>query len=268
MKMGKKNKAGKGFWSAQSSAFITGFKDFANARFWRTAVFDLLTIIVFILIINLAFSFINYLSADALPEVMDLYVLRQSGDAEAFTQALIESAPVLEKLLWYSLIIIAVSLLLVTFFISWFYGKAWCFALKKKFNLLYLRKYFFINLLWFIAWFIIFLITVNIFITAYAAIIVFIELLIFFYSDFVLRSVFDEKKKLRFCFSDCFKIAKKIYWFIPFLIIAIILFLIMLSVAGLFVNIQILFMILIIIFTVLFIGWARNHIIKLVNYLS
>jgi len=263
----KKRNKKKRCWVAQRNAFLNSFRNIMHKDFFKAMLYDFLTIIAIIIISNAAFLLINLISVPALPELLNIYELRQSGNEDAFQQALVEFAPVINKILWLSLLIIVVGFLLLVFFISLFYGRAWCFSLKKKLSALFLKKYFMLNLLWFITWVIIFLITVNAFVTSIAAVIILVEFLFFFYSDPVLRTVFDENKSLKENFSRFFSIIKKVAWFVPFMIIGIIFMIILLGITGLLIKIRVLFGIIFLILTLFFIGWMRNYIIQLVKSL-
>jgi len=141
----------------------------------------------------------------------------------------------------------------------------WSIRLKKKFSTLAFRKYFLLNFVWLIAWIIILIITINVFVIPVATFFILIEFLFFLYSDPALRTVFDEKKTLRQNFSKFFKCIKRVHWFIFFLITAILLMLILLLITGLFIEIPVLFAIITLIFALFFMGWVRNYIIYIIN---
>lgn len=253
-----------GYWRAQANAFLTSFKNIPKKDFFKSALFDLLTIISVFIIAVVAFALINRISMTALPQLVQVYELKQAGDEQAFNAALVEFAPVINKVIWISFIIAVLAFLLMLFFISWFYGKAWLCSLKKKFSNRFLRKYFIFNLTWIVAWIIIIAISVNVFVTVAAAIVLVIEALLFFYSDPVLRAVFDEKKSWRQNWAEFFGVAKRIHWFIFFIIAALIIMLILLAISGLLASLPLLFGIVLIIFTLFLLGWMRNYIIQLV----
>jgi hypothetical protein len=253
------------YWDLQGNAFVNSFRTIAKKSFLKSALFDLLTILIIIILLNLSISLVNIISANALPNLANVIELKQGGDDQAFNEALAQYSPVLTKVLWISLIIFLVCFLLLIFFISWFYGKAWCYALQKKFSSLYLRKYFFINLTWAVAWLVIIFLTSIIFVSQAAAIILILEFLVFLYSDPVLRAVFDEHKNWKQNWLSFFKTAGKIHWFVLFIIIALIISTILLTIAGLLANITPVFAVVIIIIALFLLGWMRNYIIQLVS---
>jgi hypothetical protein len=254
-----------GYWASQWNAFISSFINIARPRFLQAAFFDLLTLIALFLVFGLSFSLINRVSAPVLPELLNIMALQQAGDSEAFSQAVVAIAPVLNKILWIFLVTLIVAFFLSIFFISAFYGRAWALARARKPGKSFIRKLFLVNLLWFLAWIIILLITVNIFITPIAAIIMLIEALLFFYSDSALRAVFDDSKNIRQNFSAFFRIAVRLHWFVFFIISGVILGVILMLILGVFINIKLLFALLAIIFALLFMGWQRNYVISIVN---
>ncbi len=256
-----------GFLKLQLDSFISSFKFFSHKSFWKSAFFDLLTVLLFLLIINVSFSIINNISTSVLPDVANLNILKQSGDKDSFDQAILDSGPALEKSLNYSFSVVFVAFILLIFNLSFFYRRAWCIALDKKSSFRGFWKYFLLNLSWIIVWLILFVVTSKVFILPIAAFVLLFELIILFYSDFVLRSVFDEKKSFKNYFSDWFNISKCFHQFIVFIFAGGILALLLLFIISLFVKIVPLFIILIIVFMVLFIGWCRNYVINLVNNL-
>lgn len=253
------------YWRVQRNAFLGSFRNIADKASFKAMLYDFLTIVAIIIIANTCFLLINLISTPALPELLNIYELRQSGNEEAFQQAVVEFAPVINRVLWLSLLTIIIGFLLLVFFISLFYGRAWNIRLKKRFNAFFLRRYYGMNFVWLIAWIILFLITVNFFVTTIAAFIVLIEFLFLFYSDPALRTVFDEKKNLKENFSRFFSIVKKIGWFLPFIIIGLLLMIILLLLTGLLTRIPVLFGIVFLILAILFVGWVRNYIILVVK---
>jgi hypothetical protein len=254
-----------GYWNAQKKAFLASFRNIVSKKFWKSALFDLLTIIAIILLVNVCLLVINSLSIKAIPNLWNIYELKQT-DEQAFNDAVAQYGPVLNKIFWWSLAIVLIGSLILIFLLSLFYGNAWCIGLKKKFSAKFLKKYYILNLLWALFWLIILLLTINIFVTAAAAIILLIEMLLFFYLDPLLRAVFDEDKGLLRNFSDLFRIGKKLHWFIFFIIISIIIAFILMAIAGV-ITIPVLFMIALIVFILLFLGWMRNYIIELVSFM-
>jgi len=260
----KKEKVG--YWNAQKKAFLASFSNIFSKKFLKSALFDLLTIIAIILLVNVCLLIINNLSIKAFPNLLNIYELKQA-DEQAFNDAVAQYGPVLNKIFWWSLVIILLGTFILLFLIALFYGNAWCVALKKKFSAKFLKKYYLLNLLWALFWLIILLLTVNIFVTAIAAIILLIEMLLFFYLDPVLRAVFDDDKSLLRNFAELFRIGKKLHWFIFFIISAIIIAFILMAIAGI-ITIPVLFMIALIVFILLFLGWMRNYIIELVSFMK
>ncbi len=253
------------YWACQWNAFITSFTSIGRSRFFPAAFFDLLTLISLFLVLNLAFFIINTISAPALPQIMNIMDLQQAGDSEAAQQAVLEYAPLLNKILWISLITLVVAFLLSLFFISAFYGRAWALATGKNPGKSFIRKLFLINLLWTLGWVIILLITGSIFVTEIAAVIMLFEMLFFFYMDPLLRTIFDNSKNTRQNFSAFFKLAGKLHWFVFFIISGVILAVVLILILNVFINITLLFALLAIIFALLFIGWHRNYVISLVD---
>jgi hypothetical protein len=255
-----------GYWNAQWKAFLSSFSNIFSKKFLKSALFDLLTIIAIILVVNVCLLIINSISIKAFPNLLNIYDLKDTNE-QAFNDAVADYGPVLNKIFWWSLVIISLGSLILLFLISIFYGKAWCIGLKKKFNAKFLRKYYLLNLLWALFWLIILLLTINIFVTTAAAIILLIEMLLFFYLDPVLRAVFDEHKSILRNFADLFRIGKRIHWFVFFIISAFIIAFILMAIAGI-INIPILFIIVLTVFILLFVGWMRNYIIELVSFMK
>ena len=264
----KPAKTKKGFWSSQIASFLTSFRNVPRKRFFKAALFDLLMLIIVIIIINASLIIINLLYQSAVPKLAEVYDFSSDSDSVEYEQALSELTPVMNRILWLSILVIVVTLLLVVFFISWFYGKAWCIALKKRFSKLYLKKYFVINLLWFILLLALFFLIAIFVRKEYAAVLVLIELILFFYMDPVLRTVFDEKKRLGDNIKTFFRVARRVHWFIIPLIISFIVGIILMAAIGFTAKIQILFIILFLIITTIFIGWLRNYFSQVVSYIN
>lgn len=256
------------YWKSQGVSLVNSFKNIPTKQFLKAALFDFLTLISVIVILSLSFRVINLTGASAIPQLVSAYSLKQSGDSQAFTNALAELAPAVNKVLLLSLIIGLVAFVLCVFFISWFYGKAWCAAMSKQFSVRYLKKYLLLNLLWFIFLILILLVTMIFIKTETAAVLILIELILIFYLDPVLRSVFDEKKNLGANIAEFLRIAKFLNWFIIPIIIAIIIFFILLAALGLLASIKALFIILFFMFAITFMGWMRNYISQLVNFIN
>gem|GEM_PF-2355053 len=258
------------YWVAQREAFISSFKSVPSKRFFRSALFDLLMILSVIIILNATFIFVNLVSASAMPKLLEVYELREGADvnSEDYIQAVSELAPLISRIFWLSLLIGIVGFVLVAFFVSLFYGKAWTLSLKKRFSKKYLKKYFVVNLLWFLFLGIVLVFTATVFKMEYAAVILLIELLLILYLDPVLRAVFDEKKKLGENIKRFWGVAKYLNWFVFVLVFSLVIWLILLVILGLVAGIVPLFVILFLIFTTVFIGWLRNYIIQLVAFLT
>ena len=260
-----KKKEKQGYWSAQGNAFTNSFKNIARKEFLKSALFDLITIVAVLLTINLAAIVTDRISITAFPQLLEVLEIKQSGDQQAFENAVVEYGPNIAKIVWISLAVLAVASLLLIYFVSLFYGNAWLSALKKKFSRLFLRKYFILNLVWALFWIIIILLTMLILAPQAAAILIIIEGALFIYLDPVLRAVFDENKSLGKNLLEFFRIGKKLHWFVLYIISFIIFLIILLTITGLLVNIEWLMIIAFIILILLFIGWMRNYIIALVN---
>jgi hypothetical protein len=263
-----------GFWKSQASAFITSFKNIPRKQFLKSAVFDFLTIIAIIVVINISIILINLISAEALPQLAEIYALSQAGNTQGVNDALAVYAPVLSKVLWLSAIVAILGSLLLIHLISWFYGRAWAIAKGKQFPPIALRKSFIINILWIIFWIIILLIILSAFKTAAAAIAVIVAFIIFFYSDQVLRATFDETKKLGQNIKAFWLVVRKFHWFIFFIIVGAMILTFLLWVAGLLLpstaatTAPPLFIIAIIIFALLYLGWLRNYMVALVSHIK
>ena len=269
VKIKGETKAGKtGYWKAQANAFITSFKNIPRKEFLKSAVFDFLTIVAIIVVLNISVILINFISTEALPQLAEVYALQQSGDTQGMNDALAAYAPVLSKVLWLSAIVVVLGSLLLIHLVSWFYGRAWAIAKGKQFPPKALRKSFIINLLWIIFWMIILLIILNAFVTVAAAIAVLIAFIIFFYSDPVLRATFDDSKKLGQNIKEFWLVARKFHWFIFFILIGIIVLLGLLALLGLLVEMPTPFAIVLIILTLLYLGWLRNYMVALVSHIK
>jgi len=266
MKIEKEQKLS--YWQAQRKAFLASFSNIAKKGFFKSMLFDLLTLLTIIIIMNTGIVLVQRMSFEAMPELMKVYDLKQSGDLEAFNSQIAEFMPVITRVVGLSLLVAVLAFLLISFFISWWYGKAWCFGLGKKFSARYLRKYFLLNIIWFLGWLVLLFLTINIFVTKAAAIVIILEGIFFFYADPVLRAVFNEGKSIRENFSLFFRTAAKFYWFIFFILVSIILGIILLLISSIFMKTNVLFLISVIIFTILFIGWMRNYIIQLVKSIT
>jgi hypothetical protein len=280
-KIKEEPKAGKpGFWKSQINAFIFSFKNIPRKQFLKSAVFDFLTLVSIIVVIMLSWIIINRISAEALPQLAEVYALQQSGDTQGMNDALAVYAPVLSKVLWLSAIVAVLGSLLLIFLVSWFYGRAWAIAKGKQFPSIALRKSFIINLLWIIFWIIILLIILSAFVTAAAAIAVIVAFIIFFYSDQVLRTTFDETKKLGQNIKAFWLVVRKFHWFIFFIIIGFIMFWLLYRLLLLIANLlfpdpttillapTLFFIVIIIIFTLLYLGWLRNYMVALVSHIK
>ncbi|MBU1199514.1 MAG: hypothetical protein KKF46_06765 [Nanoarchaeota archaeon] len=267
-KVKKKIKEKSVYWNTQSSAFINSYKRIGTKEFLKSAVFDLLTFLAIIIILNLALLMVNRISAEVLPELLTVYASAQSEDTAAMQEAVADLTPRVAKVLWISFIIVVFAFLLIMLAISFLYHRAWDIALKKNLKKKFSWKIFLLNIIWFVAWFIIFLLTANIFVTSVAAVILLIEILLFLYLDPMRRSIYDEKKSIGKIISDFFRIGVKIYWFIFYIIAAVIFGIIIIYILGLLVNILVLFGILTVIFILIFVGWTRNYIIELTKHIQ
>jgi len=263
-----------GYWKAQANAFISSFKNIPRKQFLKSVVFDFLTIIAIIVVINISIILINRISAEALPQLAEIYALKQAGNEQGVNDAVVLYSPVLSKVLWLSAIVAVLGSLLLIHLVSWFYGRAWAYAKGKQFPPKALRKSFIINILWIIFWVIILLIILSAFKTVAAAIAVIIAFMIFFYTDPVLRATFDETKKLGQNIKAFWLVARKIHWFIFFIIIGMIMLAFLLWIAGLLLpNTTVttappLFIIAIILFALLYLGWLRNYMVALVSHIK
>lgn len=256
------------FGNVQRTAFLNSFKRIPRKNFFYSALFDFLCLLAFFIILTAAFGLINIISYKTLDGFNQAYELKMSGDEEGFTNLMAELTPDINRLFIFSLIIFVIAFIILMFFCSWFYGKAWCKALNKKFNPYFLKQYFKLNLAWFIIWFFVFLFTISSLKISYAAVVLLLEILIFFYLDYVLRSVFDEKKKISENFAALFNIAKHVLWFLLSLIMCILMLFILLFILALTTSIPVLFFIVFIILLIFFIGWSRNYIIELVKHVK
>ncbi len=254
------------FWNVQTTALVNSFNRIPRKKFFYSALFDFLCLLAFFIILTSAFGLINLISFKSLEGLNQAYELKMSGDEEGFTNLMAELTPDINRLFIFSLIIFVIAFIILMFFCSWFYGKAWCKALNKKFNPYFLKQYFKLNFVWFIIWLFIFLFTVSSLKVSYAAVILLLEILIFFYLDYILRSVFDEENKLSENFAALFNIAKHVLWFLLFLIISIVMLFILLYILALTTSIPVLFIIVFIILLIFFIGWSRNYIVELVKH--
>ena len=244
------------FWKAQRNAFLSSFKRIPRKTFFYSALFDFLCLFAFLVVLWLALGLINAISFSSLDDLNTAYQLQASGQEEEFKELMSELAPALNRLLIFSAVIFIISFVLVMFFCAWFYGNAWYVALKKKFSSITLKRYFKLNLAWFIIWMLLMFLTVIIFKLAFAAILLILGILVFFYLDYVLRTVFDESKGLKDNFMALFSTAKHVGWFLLFIVICIIVWFILMFILNLVAALPGLFMILFIILMLLFIGWS------------
>lgn len=267
MRKERKKEKKTNYWFLQRNSFLNSFKNIPTKRFFKAALFDLLMLVSVIIIVNASFLLTNFISANALPQLAKVYEMKENADSEDFNQAISELTPVINRIFWLSLIVGIITFLLLVFFISLCYGRAWCISLKKKFSKTYLQKYFPLNLLWFIFLGVVFFFTATAVKVEYATVLLLIEMVLILYLDPVLRSVFDENKKLSKNINEFFRVGKFLHWFILFIIVSLIIIFILLLILGFTVKIPVLFVILFIIFTVLFIGWVRNYVNQLVVYI-
>ena len=257
-----------GFWKAQGTCLINSFKRIPKKRFFYSALFDFLCLLAFLIILTSSTGLVNLISLSAVEGLNKAYELRMSGDEEGFSDLMIELAPKINRLLVLSLIIFVVALITIIFFCSWFYGRAWYSALKKRFSAKSLKQYFKLNLSWFVIWLLVLFFTIAVFKPGVAVILLLLELLVFFYLDYVLRSVFDEKKGVIHNYKAMLGIAKHVPWFLSFLIGSLIMLIILLYVLSLVVIMPVVFVVVFIISLLFFIGWSRNYIIELVQHLK
>ncbi len=271
--MKKKNKSNPGkksrYWKAQKISFINSFKRVATKRFVRAAAYDLLTFFLIFLFLNLGFSLANRISIDAYPELLNVYAAGQADDGgEAVQEALTELAPKIKRVLILVFVTFAVAFLLAMLCLTLFYRRAWSIALGETLKKFFSWKYFLLNILWFAAWLIIFLLTANIFVTGVAALIFLLEMLFFLYMDPLLRALYNEKKGLKRILSDFFRISPRIHWFVFYVISALILGMLLLLILGLLTRVLVLFIILTIMFFVFFIGWSRVYVVELARHIK
>jgi len=256
-----------GFWASQRDAFLDSFRNVASKKFIISAILDLLALIICAFMLSTGWMMINLVSSQAVPELMKMHELRITNQTEALNQASIVYGNTYRNIMVQSMIIGACTFVLFCMLVSIFYGGSWLISRENKFSGLFLRKYFFFNILWFLLWFIIIAGSAALFIISAAPLIIFIEIIIFFFTDFAVRSAFDENKRLRASFSFFLKVIAKIWFFILFMISSLLIGIILLSINGLFKNNDIVFMIAFVLFTVFFIGWARNYMNSLVNHI-
>jgi len=244
---------------------LNSFKNIARKEFLKSALFDLITIIAVFLVINVAGLVADRVSITAFPQLVDIVALKESGNEQAFEEAVVEFGPTITRVMWILLAIIVVSFILLVFFISLFYGNAWLSGLKKKFNNLFFRKYFIMNLIWFLFWIIITLLIIFLLSPQMALVFLFIETILFLYLDPAMRAVFDENKSLWSNLRKFFKISRKFHWFMPFMLLSLIFIIIIVLTMALLLNIEWLMVVCFVILILLLIGWMRNYIIALVN---
>lgn len=257
------------YWRAQKKAFINSFKLIPRKVFFKSLIFDFLTLLSLLLVFVSAFAVINRMSQPLLPELVQLYslqtVAQESGDYSAFDEALSQYSPRLYRLVWLSFIVIVVSFLLCLFFVSVFYTKAWALAKKNGLSSSAVRKSFLLNLLWFFFWFAVVFLTGIIFRTVLLAFVLLLEMVLFFYLDFVLRGVFDEKKRVSeniLCFA---RTGVKFYWFAFFILFSFIILFLAMLLLGLLGDYPVLVSLLFLLFTLIFIGWSRNYVLSLLD---
>lgn len=257
-----------GFWKGQRNAFLDSFRHVASKKFIISAILDLLALIVCAFMLSTGWMMINLVSSQAVPELMKLHELRITNQTEAFNQASISYGDTYRTIITHSMIIGTCTFVLLCMMMSIFYGGAWLISRDRKFSSLFLRRYFVFNMLWFLLWLIIIAGSAALFVISAAPLIIFLEVIIFFFTDFAVRSAFDENRKLRASFAYFLKTIAKTWHFIIFIISSLLVWIVLLTINSLFKNNDAVFMAVFVLFTVFFIGWARNYVNSLVDNIN
>ncbi|MFH0870862.1 MAG: hypothetical protein V1866_07475 [archaeon] len=254
-----------GFWRSQRYSFLDSFRHIASKKFVVSAILDLLALIICAFMLSTGWMMINLVSSQAVPELMKMHELRITNQTEALNQASFDYGITYKNIMIHSMIIGVCTFVLFCMMVSIFYGGAWLISRDRKFSSLFLKKYFAFNILWFMLWFIIIAGSAALFIISAAKLIIFLEMIIFFFTDFAVRSAFDEKKKISASFGYFLKTIAKAWFFIIFIISSLLVWVILLSINGLFKSNDLVFMIVFVLFTTFFMGWARNYVNSLVD---
>lgn len=260
-----KRKEKYGYWNAQKNALIKSFKNIIRKEFFKSALFDLITIIAVVLVLNVTGLLADRITMPVFPQLLDVLELKQAGDQQAFENAMIEVGPAITKVIWTLLAILLISFILLVFLVSLFYGNAWLSCMKKSFNNIFFRKYFMINMIWFLSWTVITLLIIFLLAPHVALILLIVEMVLFFYLDPVMRTVFDESKSLLSNLKRFFRTGRKFYWFIPFIILSAVFASAIAVITSVTLSIEWLMISCFIMSTLLFVGWMRNYIVALVN---
>jgi hypothetical protein len=261
----RRRRGGDSFLKLQFDALVESFRKIGSRKFALAALFDLMTVLAILIMMNLCMMIINAASAQALPTLLQIHSLQQSGDTAGVHELAVTLVPILDKIIWISIATAVTGFILTTFLISWFYGKAWAIGNEQRFTLRYLSKGFLVNAMWFIVWGALLIATALAFVPEAAIVLLTIELFILLYSDPVLRSLFDEPKKIRQVFKEYFKTMIRVHWFMVYIIAFFIVLLPFLLLIGTAAAIPWLGIVLLVLSATFMAGWSRNYIISIVS---
>jgi hypothetical protein len=257
------------YWSVQKEAFISSFKNIPKKTFLQSALFDLLTLISSFMVIVCSVALIEFMSTPLKPVIDQVALLSQAGDTASVESLMVEYAPQILRLFWLSFLVVVIASLLALFFISVFYNKSWSLAKGKQVNGRSVRRNFLINFLWGAFWIFTLTLTSMIFKPGLAVgVIIFFEMVLFYYLDFMLRAAFDEQRSVWQNIAAFAKMGVKFYWFIFFILFSFIFITLLTLVMSIFLNYQLVLAFLFLIFSLLVVGWARNYVLSIVNKIS
>lgn len=252
----------------QRDALLDSFKLVVTRLFWKAALFDLLMILAMIVLGGVFYFAIGMVNTQVMPDLVSVNEMKLMG-VPGYEDALADLQPQITNALWSVTLIMIASALLFIFFLTILYGKAWSIIKRERASLRHFKKLFLVNMLWFLGWFMILLLTSFAFTENIVVYIVAVELVFLLLSDFVMRSLFSERenvlKLLKRTGGLCFR---KIHWFLVFMLVLIIMLNIVFPIPALLAGSLWLFLPVFTIILLLLVGFSRAYAVALVDRLK
>jgi hypothetical protein len=216
----------------KKSAFLNSFKSL-NKKIFLAIIFDVLFYISLVIIVLGAIASINT-NAGKMQEIMPILQkslptimqgdmprdvsLEQIKEVNAIIKSLKDN---INMIVWTAAILVGILSIL-------FRSLIWSKVLKVKFSKKYFKRYFVLNAFWTVSWLLVFLLSFDIFKTDIFMWILSIGLLIYLYFSSILRSLYNDKERLRDIVKKTFAIGlKKVHLvlaqYIPTIIFSVLL---------------------------------------------
>lgn len=182
----------------------------------------------------------------------------------------ISSSPLIYSLLMKYIANIIISSLIVILLVSISQAFVWSKLLKKKFNILFFKKFLQLNLLWFTVWLFILTILFLSMKPGVGSIFVAIGIFLFIHFTHVIISLFDEKNKILLQIKIAFKRGIRFNLFIvPWLwgYFVLVLFILLFSLVSISLSLNLQIITGILLFFVYY-GWLRIYILSVIGKLK